>query len=80
MQLHIYRCKSKEELLAQIKKNFSYVSFIFDKALGKLYPPSWWWPVQYLTNNLNHLLLIYKSIIISAADSREKRRRGLYPL
>ena len=34
MQLHIYRCKSKEELLAQIKKNFSYVSvIIFDNLI-----------------------------------------------
>ena len=69
MQLHIYRCKSKEELLAQIKKNFSYVSvIIFDNLIQVVKKVHWF-----------NLFLNILSII-SLADSREKRRRGLYPL
>ena len=69
MQLHIYRCKSKEELLAQIKKNFSYVSLIiFDNLIRVLKK----------VHGFNLFLNILS--IISLADSREKRRRGLYPL
>ena len=69
MQLHIYRCKSKEELLAQIKKNFSYVSvIIFDNLIQVVKKVHWF-----------NLFLNILSII-SLADSGEKRRRGLYPL
>ena len=69
MQLHIYRCKSKEELLAQIKKNFSYVSLIIFDNLTR---------VLKKVHGFNLFLNILS--IISLADSREKRRRGLYPL